>query len=295
MPVLPPAEILEAAIAGDPPARDALGSWCLNRAFDLAFILLGRIANRDTIAEEVAGDASTRALMHLHQFTPGSNFGAWLNMIVRNCVRDHYRQEEKSLPRTIYRRWVHDFFAAYRTELAAVIGDATDPSDPSARLAMLQRIGTDLNQHTYHEFLQLSYAGPANAVLARVKEWLRSFVGLEVVSLYAMDGDGDWAEAGVAGEDRTESQFLQQELVTQVNAHLALLRPMCRRLLRWYYLEQLRVPEIARLEQLSERTTYRRIEGCSTVFRSRLAGDAFFSDFAESAPPANADLAPARR
>jgi RNA polymerase sigma factor (sigma-70 family) len=275
----PSEQQLAKAIEGDPAARDALGAWCLSHGFDLAFILLGRVANRDLLAEEIAGDASVRALASLHRFEPGTHFSAWFHTIVRNCVRDHYRQQEKSLPRRIYRRWVHDFFAAYRAELDAMIAEAPE-YDAGGRLALLQRIGTDLNARTYHEFLALSYPGPADRVLGRVKEWLRTFVGLEVVSLYAVDSEGDWTESQIASEDSTEGDFMQRELVAQVNAHLAFLRPLCRRLLRWYYLEELRVPEIARLEQLSERTTYRRIESCSSLFRTRLAGDAFFSEFA---------------
>jgi DNA-directed RNA polymerase specialized sigma24 family protein len=164
-----PAAQLEKAIAGDRAAREALGTWCLDRAFNLAFILLGPVPNRETIAEEIAGDASARALSHLHQFQPGTHFAAWLNTIVRNCVRDHYRQEEKRLPRSIYRRWVHDFFAAYRGELESAIADAPD-GDAAGSVAILQTIAADLNQYTYHEFMQLAYSGPANHVLARVKE-----------------------------------------------------------------------------------------------------------------------------
>jgi RNA polymerase sigma factor (sigma-70 family) len=289
----PPADLLAKAIEGDRTSLDALGAWCLARAFDTAFILLGRVPNRDIIAEEIAGDASARALRHLPQFQPGTHFDAWLKAIVRNCVSDHYRLEEKGLPHTIYRRWVHDFFAAYRSELEMAIEEGPDEG-PGGRLALLQRIAADLNQYSYHEFMQLAYSGPADRVLERVKEWLRAYVGLEVVSLYTVSTDGDWAEATVPSEDLTEIGFMQQELVAQVNAHLAFLRPLCRRLLRWYYLEELRVPEIARLEQLSERTTYRRIESCTSVFRSRLAGDSFFDDFATGAAvPAARDGKPA--
>lgn len=286
----PTAEQLAKASLGDAAAREALGAWCLDHAYDVAFILLGRIANREEIAEEIAGAASARALAHMSRLRPGSNFSAWLNVIIRNCVRDHYRQAEKALPRSIYRRWVHDFFAAYRAELEAAIAEAP-ASDPQGRLAMLQRVAADLNANTYQEFMQLRYAGAANEILGRVKEWLREFVGLDAVSLDVIDEEG--AEAQLPGQNLTEHQFMQRELVAHVNAHLSRLKPICRRLLRWYYLEELKVPEIARLEDWSERTTYRQIERCATAFRSHLAGDDFINEFVGEQPSAGSHRSPA--
>lgn len=269
---------LKQALAGDPAAREALGSWCLRHAFDVAFIVLGRIPNRETVAEDVASEATYKALANLDGFDPNSHFTAWLNTIVRNCACSYFRRETRGLPPGVYQRWAHDFLALSREELEAMIDDAAG-LDAASRGALLERIERDVRELSYDEFMQRSYSGPAERVLERVKEGLRSFVGLEPISLNAQR-DEESLDDALVEQSPTEAGLMQEEFVAEVNARLATLDPLCRRLIRWFYLERLRMAEIARLEQWTERTAYRRLKRCAAAFRARLTSDGYFAEFA---------------
>jgi DNA-directed RNA polymerase specialized sigma24 family protein len=256
-------EQIEQAACGDPAARDALGAWCLRRAFRLACVDLGSVLNRSEIAEEIAGEASLKAITHLHQFQPGTRFDAWLHQIVRNCIRDHYRRTDRAFPHAVYQRWVHDFLAGYGPDLEVLVQQefGQDASEPHP--VLLARIARDMSRLTYRQLMILRYQDRrAHAVLQKVKGRLRAFVGVHWLPLYDRDDAGEWIETDLPGEDETEKQ------------------PHCRRIIRWYYLDQLRVPEIARLENLNERTAYRRLDSCSASFRARLLSGGYFAEFA---------------
>jgi RNA polymerase sigma factor (sigma-70 family) len=272
------AEPIEQALRGDLAAREALGAWCLQYAFRLAYVDLGDVPNRAALAEEIAGEVSLKAITNLDQFRPGTRFDFWLHQILRNCLRDHFRREDRGIPAAVYQRWVHDFLATYRPELEELIQRECghEPSAPHQEL--VERIATDLREKSYPQFVRLGYAGPAGTVLNTVKRWLRSFVGVEWVPLYEYD-EGEWVDAGLVAEEMADTRFMQQEFIQQVNEHLASLLPICRRFIRWYYLDQLRMPEIARLEQMSERTAWRRLESCSACFRARLKASGYFSEW----------------
>ena len=90
---------VEQARQGDRAAKEALGKWCLRRAFRFAYVDLGAgTPNRKELAEEIANTASLKAVTHLHQFQPGSRFDAWLHQIVRNCVRVSLSGRTKTIP-----------------------------------------------------------------------------------------------------------------------------------------------------------------------------------------------------
>jgi RNA polymerase sigma factor (sigma-70 family) len=271
---------IEPARDGDRAAREALADWCLRQAFKLAYLDLGNRPDRQTLAEDVAGEASAKAIANLHRFQPGTRFDQWLHCIVRNCLRDAYRRSEQRIPSSVYDRWIHDFLVTHRAELEALVQRecGREPSLPHP--AIIERIATDLRGRTYRQFMRLSYEGPANAALAAVKSWLRSFVTIDSASLYERDDEGDWVEIEVEQGDVTQDQILQRELVQQVNGLLAELLPICRRMIRWYYMERLRMPDIAQLEQLPERTAYRRLEKCASAFRDLLVKDGYFAEYA---------------
>jgi DNA-directed RNA polymerase specialized sigma24 family protein len=115
------AQWIEQARQGDAAARESLSAWCLRRAYRFAFVALGRVPNRQTVAEEIAGEASLLAVTHLDQFEPGTCFDPWLHQLVRNCVRGFFRKEDRALPFPLYQRWVHEFLHAYGPELEALI------------------------------------------------------------------------------------------------------------------------------------------------------------------------------
>jgi RNA polymerase sigma factor (sigma-70 family) len=274
---------IEQARQGDRAAKEALGKWCLRRAFRFAYVDLGAtVPNRQELAEEMANEASLKAVTHLHQFQTGSRLDPWLHQIVRNCVRDYYRRGERTVPAAIYQRWVHDFIATYSPEFEALIRREFGAEVSEPHHALAQRITADLSTHPYRQFMRLFYEGRANFVLDAVKERVRGFMGLEWTPLYQVNEAGEWAETELptAAEDDTEAEVLQHEFVQQVNERLAHLEPFCRRLIRWYYLDHLRVPDIARLEKLHERTTYRRLENCSATFRALLLRGGYFAEFA---------------
>jgi RNA polymerase sigma factor (sigma-70 family) len=273
-------EPIEQARQGDRAAQEELGAWCLQYAFRLAYVDLGDVPNRAALAEEIAGEVSLKAITNLDQFQPGTRFDFWLHRIMRNCLRDHFRREDRGLPAAIYQRWIHDFLATYRPELEALIQRECGHEPSLPHQALVERIATDLREKTYHQLVRyVFYEGAAGAVLSRVKRWLKSFVGLEWVPLYEYDEAGEWVEAALLDTEEVDAEMMQREFVQQVNEHLAGLRPICRRMLRWYYLDQLRMPEIARLEGLTERTAWRRLEGCSTEFRARLMASGYFKEW----------------
>src|SRR5262249_24486507 len=115
------AEPIEQALRGDLAAREALGAWCLQYAFRLAYVDLGDVPNRAALAEEAAGEVSLKAITNLDQFRPGTRFDFWLHQILRNSLRDHFRREDRGIPAAVYQRWVHDFLATYRPELEELI------------------------------------------------------------------------------------------------------------------------------------------------------------------------------
>src|SRR5262249_50429810 len=155
--------------------------------------------------EEIAGEASLKAMTHLDQFRPGTRFEAWLHQIVRNCARDYFRQQDRAVPRSVYQRWVHDFLHATAPEIDALIQQefGREPSVPHP--VLLQRITTDLTDSTYRQFMRLSYDGRENSVLDGVQQRLRSFVGLEWVPFYEWDGMGEWVEIDLPCADETEA------------------------------------------------------------------------------------------
>jgi RNA polymerase sigma factor (sigma-70 family) len=274
---------IEQARQGDRAAKEALGKWCLRRAFRFAYVDLGTSTpDRKGVAEEIANEASLKAITHLHQFQTGPRLDRWLHQIVRNCVRDHYRRGERTVPAAIYQRWVHDFIATYSPEFEALIRREFGAEASEPHHALAQRITTDLVTHPYRQFMRLFYEDRSNIVLDAVKERVRGFMGLEWLPLYERNEAGEWAETELpdAAEDDTAAEVLAHEFVQQVNDRLANLEPFCRRIIRWYYLDQLRVPDIARLEQLHERTTYRRLENCSATFRALLLRGGYFAEFA---------------
>ena len=69
----------------------------------MAYVWLGSVPNRAVIAREVAGEASFQAICHLHQFQTGTRFEAWLQQIVCNAIRNHFRREQQTLPPWLYR------------------------------------------------------------------------------------------------------------------------------------------------------------------------------------------------
>jgi len=279
-------EWIEATQRGDQEAREALSAWCLRRAFRLAYVDLGSVPNRPALAEEIASEASLKAVTHLAQFRPGTRFDAWLHGIVRNCIRDHYRCADRTVPHAIYQRWVHDFLAGHAHDLEAVVRRelAQEASEPHP--VVLQRIAADLGRCTYRQFMGLTYEGRSDAVLDAVKCRLRAFVGLEWLPLYDRDTAGEWIGTDLPGEDETEALVLQHEFVQQVNDNLADLQPLCRRFLRWYYLDRLRVAEIARIERMNARTAYRRLENCASSFRELLMRGDYFAEFSCTPPAA---------
>jgi RNA polymerase sigma factor (sigma-70 family) len=277
----PPIERLEEALRGERAAIEALSAWCLKLAFRLAYVDLKAAPNREQQAQEIAGEASLQAIRHLDQFTPGTRFEAWLHRIVRNCIQYRHRQEDLPLPRTIYQRWVHDFLDTYMTELEALIRGEYGREASAPHPVLLEQLSTELSEKSYQQFMYLSYADRrAHAVLKTVKRWLRTYISQEMTTDDEQDGMGDWGEITIDGEEEPEALALHQEFIEQVNERLAELSPRCRRLLRWHYLDQMGVPEIARLEQMSERTVYRRLEGCSETFRARLMRDGYFAELA---------------
>jgi RNA polymerase sigma factor (sigma-70 family) len=273
------AEPIEQALRGDRAAQEELGAWCLQYAFRLAYVDLGEVPNRAALAEEVAGEVSLKAITNLDRFQPGTRFDFWLHQIMRNCLRDQFRREDRGIPASVYERWVHDFLAGYRSDLEALIQQECGQEPSAPHQALLERIARDLREKSYPHFVRLRYEGSAGAVLNTVKRWLRSFVGLEWVPLYECDEEGEWVEAGLLSEEEIDAELMQQEFVQQVNEHLAGLQPICRRFIRWYYLDGLRMPEIARLEGMSERTAWRRLEGCSATFRARLTASGYFAEW----------------
>jgi RNA polymerase sigma factor (sigma-70 family) len=277
----PPIELLEQALRGERAAIEALSAWCLRRAFRLAYLDLKSAPNREQQAEEIAGEASLQAMTHLQQFVPGRRFEAWLHGIVRNCLHYRYRQSALPLPPAVYERWVHDFIDASLPEMEALVRAEYGREASAPHPVLIEQILTDLREKSYLQLMRLSYGEPrAETILKTVRKWLRAYIGREPGLTYGLDDIVDWEEICIAAEEETEAQVLQQEFVEQVNERLAELSPRCRRLLRWYYLDQLRVPEIACLEQMSERTVYRRIEGCSESFRARLMRHGYFAELA---------------
>jgi RNA polymerase sigma factor (sigma-70 family) len=275
-------EWVEQARNGDRAAREALGVWCLRRAFRLAYVDLGGVPNREKLAEEIAGEASARALAALGQITSAAQFPAWFHQIVRNCARTQLCDDsDRAVPRFLYQRWVHDFLRTHEREMETLIRREMGEEASEPHPVVMQRIAADLSTRTYRQFLRLSYEGRADVVLSTVKQWLRSFVGLDWVSLYERNDAGEWMATEVRAEEETENQVLQHEFIQEVNERLAELQPLCRRMIRWYYLDRLRMQEIAALERMHERTAYRRLENCARSFKAQLMRDGYFAEFAE--------------
>jgi len=271
-------QCVEQARRGDRFALDELGTWCLQRAFRLAFVELGAVPNRHITAEEIASEAGLQAVTHLHQFRPGTHFPAWLAQITRNCVLQYYRRRDQALPQPIYERWVHAFLQAHGPELQDLIRQefGAEPSPPHH--ALFERLRRDLQTKTYLEFLRLFYDGRANVVLLAAKQRLRAFVRQCWAPLHEQDADGDWVEVPLVAAEETQQMAFQRLFVQEVNDELAALQPLCRRLLRWRFLDRLSAGDIAALEQIGRRTVYRTLERCAEGFRARTARNAYLAE-----------------
>jgi RNA polymerase sigma-70 factor (ECF subfamily) len=50
-----------------------------------------KLAGNQSLADDLVQETVLRALAHADQFSPGTNLGAWLSVILRNCYFNHKR------------------------------------------------------------------------------------------------------------------------------------------------------------------------------------------------------------
>lgn len=55
-----------------------------------------RIARNRTLADDLVQNALVRAIAHADQFTPGTNFRAWMTTILRNCFLNEMRAQQRA-------------------------------------------------------------------------------------------------------------------------------------------------------------------------------------------------------
>lgn len=81
---------------------ESLGSVEFAESFKASFRTLWLIAvgivGESALAEDVVQEAAIVALAKLDQFTPGTNFRAWMGRIVRFVAMNHARKEQKRRP-----------------------------------------------------------------------------------------------------------------------------------------------------------------------------------------------------
>jgi RNA polymerase sigma-70 factor (ECF subfamily) len=61
--------------------------------FRLFWVIAAGIVNNRSLADDIVQEAALTGLQRLDQFTPGTNFGAWMGQIVRYTALNHQRKE----------------------------------------------------------------------------------------------------------------------------------------------------------------------------------------------------------
>ncbi|SEW46217.1 RNA polymerase sigma-70 factor, ECF subfamily [Cognatiyoonia koreensis] len=72
----------------DDPKDDIITHLPALRAYALA------LARNPTLADDLVQDTIVKAWTHMHQFAPGTNMGAWLFRILRNCFFSDLRKRK---------------------------------------------------------------------------------------------------------------------------------------------------------------------------------------------------------
>lgn len=87
----PDADLVARARGGDGPALVVLYQRYVKEVFGFAYNQLGRVQD----AEDVTSETFLRFVSALADFDGRSSLRTWLYAIARNCVRDHWRRQQR--------------------------------------------------------------------------------------------------------------------------------------------------------------------------------------------------------
>ncbi len=86
----PAGSLVEACVAGDLNAREALARWCLPRVRRTVLLAYGPGPDADDLAQI----AMAKAFSHISSFRQESSFFVWVDKVTVNVVRDHFRKKK---------------------------------------------------------------------------------------------------------------------------------------------------------------------------------------------------------
>lgn len=132
------AVLVARARAGDGAAVVALYQRYVREIFGFAFNQLGRVQD----AEDVTSEAFLRFVGALDEFDGRASLRTWLYAIARNCVRDHWRRQQRR-PETV------------DLDVARLAQDPGDGDDANHRATALGRVVLDRLPERYRRVLTL--------------------------------------------------------------------------------------------------------------------------------------------
>jgi RNA polymerase sigma factor (sigma-70 family) len=186
-------------------AREDMAALFLEYTWQIAWLN----TRDDELADEVAQEASYKAVEKAHTFQPhteilsGAGLPAWLSRVVRNIIIDKMGDGETVyLPKTAYKRWVGDF-------IAEVLDHRLGIHD-----SLRQRIQADLSSKTYRGFQGVSYSDSyEKTVLKEIQRAHRAFFSaftVTEVSIYIAGVEEEDQELEIPGGLEPEKTLMAQ-------------------------------------------------------------------------------------
>ena len=262
---------------GEESAREYLCEGFMEFAFGIAYIHLHNFHD----AEDIAQEASIKAINAIERFKIGTNLRAWLSRITINCIADTLRKRYGThWPLKHYRQWIIDFIYSNELELRDLVAGAAPQNE---HLELYGRLGNDLKTMTFQQLCRLKYESAVhNDVLDKVRKWIYEYIGFQELPFSALANENGRSIVGSIAHEgpNPEAAALEREFVSRVNAYIdRLLSEKRRSYIHLHYMDGLGPKEIAEKLGVSPNSVSQALNDARKALAKMMAEDDFFTDY----------------